>query len=436
MTPTRLALSLAALLCTLAAVAVAEDWPEVQGAGRRCLWNETGIVRQLPADGLKYTWRTAISPGYSGPAVARGRVFVADYVTRDNGGAERALCLDEQTGAILWTYENPAAEYKKFAYNSGPRATPTVDGDRVYFLGGAGDLYCLDFATGALRWQVNFPQQFGARVPTWGFAGAPLAYQGLVICAAGGKDNARLVGLNRDTGATIWKALPTVGDLGYAPPILVTAAGVPQVIHEGTNTVGAVNPLTGEVLWQQAIEASIPCAAPAVQGDRLFLTDFWKGSTLLRLLPDKPGVEVLWHRKGQNEINTDALHGLMCTPIIADDCLFGIDSYGQLRALNLETGDRLWETIDATQEKARWANAFLFRNGDAYFIVNDRGELVIAQLSAAGYKELGRADLIAPTTGGAGTRELKVVNWALPAFANGCIVTRNDREIVRAKLTP
>ena len=434
MTYVRLVLNLAVVLGAFAACA--DDWPEVQGAGRRSLWEETGILRQFPAGGLSYTWRTAIGAGYSGPAVAGGRVFVADYITRDGVGSERALCLDEQTGAILWTHENPAAEYKKFAYNSGPRATPTVDGDRVYFLGGAGDLYCLDVATGTLRWQVNFPRDFGSRIPTWGFAGAPLAHQGLVLCAAGGKDNARLVALDRNTGAVVWKALPSNSDLGYAPPILINAAGVDQLIHQAANTVAAVNPLTGAVLWEQAIEASIPCATPVVADDKLFVTDFWQGSTLLRLLPNRPGVEVLWHRKGANEVNTDALHGLMCTPIIADGCIFGIDSYGQLRGLKLDTGDRLWETIDATQEKARWANAFLFRNRDAYFIVNDRGELVIAELSATGYKELGRVNLIEPTTGGGGTRELKLVNWVLPAFANGHIVTRNDREIVRARLTP
>lgn len=412
----------------------AEDWPEMQGTGRRSEWKETGILRQFPAEGLKFTWRTAIGGGFSGPAVAGGRVFVSDYVKREAGGAERALCLDEATGKILWTFENTAAVYTKFSYNSGPRATPTVDGDRVFVLGGAGDLYCLDVATGALRWQVNFITKFGAKMPTWGFAGAPLVYQNLVVCAVGGQDNARLVAFNRETGEVAWKALPANSDIGYAPPIVVTAAGVPQLIHEAAGTVAAVNPLTGEVLWTATIEASIPCATPTVDGDRLFISDFWKGSTLLRLKQDKPGVDVVWHREAANGENADALHALMCTPLVDGEHVYGVSNYGQLRGLKLETGDPVWESMDAVKEKARWANAFMVRNGDAYFLVNDRGELIIAQLSPAGYKELGRAQLIAPTSGGAGTRELKVVNWVIPAYANRHIVTRNDQEIVRASL--
>jgi outer membrane protein assembly factor BamB len=428
-------LSLALTILVLApCLALADDWPEMQGPGRRCDWNETGILRQFPAGGLTVQWRAPIGPGYSGPAVAGGRVFVSDYQKREAGGAERVVCLDEQTGRVLWTYENPGAAYGKFAYNTGPRATPTVDGDLVYVLGGGGDLYCLAAQSGDLRWKLNLPDKFQAKTPTWGFAGAPVVHGDLLICAAGGPDNARLVGLNKLTGDVVWRALSVASDIGYSSPTIITAGGVPQLIHWGPGEIASLNPLTGGVYWQQAFDGSIPVATPVADGERLLVSDFYKGSCMLKLAADKPGAELLWRGKSASEVNTDGLHALMCSPVFKDGYLYGVCSYGQSRCLNAATGERVWETLEVTKEKARWANAFIIRNGDVFFINNDRGELIIADLQPTGYHELSRTQLIKPTSGGAGTRELGNVNWVIPAYANRHLVTRNDEEIIRVSL--
>jgi outer membrane protein assembly factor BamB len=124
----------------------------------------------------------------------------------------------------------------------------------------------------------------------------------------------------------------------------------------------------------------------------------------------------------------------MCTPVIRDGYIYGVCSYGQLRCLDAKTGQRIWETQEVTKEKARWANAFITRNGERYFINNDRGELILAEFSPKGYKEIGRTQIIKPTTAGGGKRELGAVNWTLPAYANGHILIRNDEEIIRYSL--
>ena len=127
------------------APATAEDWPEWRGKGRLGVWQETGILDVFPEDGLEVRWRTPIRAGYAGPAVAGGRVFVvdADRSAQSMAVVERALALDEATGEILWTREWDA-DYTGliFTWAVGPRATPTVDGDRVYVLGASGILYC------------------------------------------------------------------------------------------------------------------------------------------------------------------------------------------------------------------------------------------------------------------------------------------------------
>ena len=429
-----LALSIVLSCCIGVTPATTDDWPEMQGHGRRSVWDETGILREFPAAGLTVRWRAPVGPGYSGPVVAGGRVFVTDYQKRDNGGAERVICLDEQTGRVLWVYENPEAAYSKFEYNTGPRATPTVDDERVYVLGAAGDLYCLGAQSGDLRWELNLPAQFQAKIPTWGFAGAPLVYGDLLISPVGGQRNARIVALNKVTGDEVWRALPVTSDVGYSPPIIITAGGVEQLIHWVPGEVVALNAQTGELYWRQPFEGTIPVATPVVDDGRLLVSDFYKGACMIGLAADKPATELLWQRGGANEVNTEGLHALMCTPVIKDGYIYGVCSYGQFRCLNAATGERVWETLEVTGEKARWANAFIIRNHDVFFINNDRGELIIADLVPTGYRELSRAQLIQPTSPGAGARELGNVNWVIPAYANRHLITRNDEEIIRVSL--
>ena len=142
---------------TMTQAVSADDWPQWRGEDRLAVWHETGIVEELPEE-LRVGWRTPIRSGYSGPAVAGGRVFITDWQedpdSRTLDGTERVLALDEETGAVLWTYEWPTSyRMLSISYAVGPRATPTVDGDRVYVVGATGRLFCFDVETGALRWQ-------------------------------------------------------------------------------------------------------------------------------------------------------------------------------------------------------------------------------------------------------------------------------------------
>ena len=137
-----------------------DDWPQWCGTERLAIWHETGIVEELP-DELKVTWRLPIGGGYAGPAVAGGRVFVTDWVeeptSRTMDGTERLLVLDEETGRILWTHEWHTSYRMLQPINAtGPRATPTVDGDRVYVVGATGMLICLDVTTGKRLWHTDY----------------------------------------------------------------------------------------------------------------------------------------------------------------------------------------------------------------------------------------------------------------------------------------
>lgn len=415
-----------------------DDWPEWRGAGRLGVWNETGILERFPADGLEVRWRTAINSGYAGPSVAHGRVFVTDSRrTQGNRAIERALAIDEHTGAVLWTQEWPA-DYTglQLIYAIGPRATPTADGDRVYVLGAMGQLLALDAATGTILWQKDFVRDFAASVPSWGMAAAPIVDGNRLIALVGGEPDAKVVAFDKQTGKEIWRALSSDWEPGYNQPTIITHAGVRQLIIWHPRAISSLDPATGKMYWEvpSEVDMGMTVATPVRSGSHLLVTSFYNGARMLKLDDRKPGATMLWAGKSNSEVETDAIHSTISTPVIDGDYIYGIDSHGELRCLEVATGKRVWESMALVKERARWATAFLVKNGDRYFINNDRGELVIAKLSPAGFHEISRAQLIEPTHPYARRRELGAVHWSHPAYANKHIVVRNDREILKASL--
>jgi outer membrane protein assembly factor BamB len=437
----------------------AEDWPEFRGRGRAGVWNETGILETFPAGGLEVLWRTPVRAGYSGPAVADGRVFLLDFIPEGEDeqvapaqgaiggsrhrlrGTERALALDEKTGRILWT-QSWDVDYGGIMWAIGPRATPTVDADRVYTVGATGRLLAMHARTGAILWQKDFQRDFGANRRMWawdyGFASSPIVDGPRLIAMVGGKGNAMVVAFDKMTGRELWRAIESNGevDLGVAQPILVDAGGTRQLIIWLPEMVHSLNPATGREHWRQPfhVYGSMTVPTPVVSGRNLFFTNFYNGPLMLELDGRKPAARVVWKGKSGSEIDTDGLHGVVTTPVIVGDHIYGICSYGQFRCLRMKTGERVWETFDVTRERARWASGQIIRQGDRLFVNNDRGELIIMKPSPEGYREISRTPLIAPTSPPFNRRQLEVVSWSHPAYANRNIYVRNDREIVCASL--
>jgi outer membrane protein assembly factor BamB len=418
----------------------ADDWPEIRGKGRLGLWNETGILDKFPEGGLKVLWRTPVHAGYTGPSVANGRVFLMDYLeTSYLRGTERALALDEKTGKILWTREWPAS-YGGISWPVGPRATPTVDGDRVYFLGADGKMFCLNAADGAILWKTDYAADFGADHKTWafdwGFSSSPLVDGDRLICMVAGRPDAKVVAFDKKTGKELWRALNSDSDVGVAQPIIITAGGKRQLIIWYPGAVVSLDPATGKSYWEQPykVGGSMTVALPVQEGSELFLTTFYDGPLMLTLDEKQPGASVMWKGKSDSEILTDGLHAVLTTPMIIGDYIYGICSYGQFRCLRASTGQRVWETQAVTKERARWASGHMVRNGNRLFINNDRGELIIVEPSPDGYKEISRTALIKPTSPPQNRRELVNVAWSHPAYANKHIYARNDEEIICASL--
>ena len=437
----RFASALFALAITLRVTVGAEDWPEWRGAGRLGVWNTSGIVETFPPEGLPVAWRTPIMQGYAGPAIAAGRVFVTDArPLKRNEMMERISALDEKTGKVLWSHEWQT-DYTgmQLVYAIGPRATPTVDGDRVFALGAMGNLFALDTATGKVLWAKDYVKDFNASVPSWGMTGAPLVDGDRLICLVGGEPDAMVMALDKATGKEIWRSLTTVSEPGYNQPIIIEHAGVRQLIIWLPQNINGLDPATGKPLWKvdHAVEMGLTIPTPVKSGPYLFFTSQYGGARMLKLDDARPGATILWSGAGESDRDypsPNSLDSVISTPVIQGDYVYGLDGMGMLRCLELTTGKQVWEVRDLLKERAKYGTAFFVRVGDRYFINNDRGELVIAKLSPRGFEEISRTKLIEPTHPYVRRREMPNVLWSHAAYANQHVVVRNDREIVRFSL--
>lgn len=413
------------LLLFVCIPSVADDWPQWGGPQGDIVWREDGIVDRLPTDGLlPRVWSVPVGEGYSGPAVANGRVYLTD---RQNGPrTERVLCFDAETGKELWTVSYPSRY--TISYPAGPRATPVVKDGLVYTIGAVGQMFCLAADTGEEVWKKDFQSDYGTQLPTWGMAAAPVVDGDQLITLVGGNDGALVVSFDRRTGKERWRALEDSA-IGYAPPVIYEFGGRRQLIVWHPSAVSSLDPATGEVIWEHAwkVRSGLSIPMPRKAGDHLFCTAFYNGPLMLKVGANS--AEVVWKGSSSSERDTDGLHSIMPTPWVTESNIYGVCSYGQLRGLDAKTGERLWETLDATGA-GRWWNAFIIPHEDRFFLHNEQGDLIMAKLTADGYEEMCRAKLVEPTR----RVQRRMTIWSHPAFANKSVYARNDKELVRVSL--
>jgi outer membrane protein assembly factor BamB len=426
----RVTAALAVLLT--AALAPADDWPQWMGPNRDNVWREDGVLDKLPAGGPKVVWRTPINAGYAGPAVADGKVFCSDFTTTTDlgegnfarkaaAGTERVFALDAATGKPVWEQKYPVTY--TVSYPAGPRCTPAVADGKVYFLGAEGNLLCCEAASGKIVWQKDLKADYKTKSALWGYAGHPLIDGRKLITLAGG-DGSHVVALNKDTGVEIWKS-QSQPEQGYVPPSIIEAGGVRQLLVGGPKALRGLDPETGKRYWSVPYDASNGSIimTPVRSGEYLFFGGYQGKTLMTKLASDKPAAEVVWENKrglGLSPINVQ--------PMVVDGVIYGFDESGQMFAVEVPSGKRLWEsTAPLVADKALSSGtAFIYKNGDRYVLFNELGEIVFCKLSPKGYEEVSRAKVIEPTGKAFG----RMVVWCAPAFAGKKMFVRNDKEMI------
>jgi outer membrane protein assembly factor BamB len=418
-------------MCCCPAPTRGEDWPQWRGIDRDATIDDANLVGSLAEEQVPLEWSVPVGPGYSGPTVSRGRVYLTDRQGRGAEVVERVLCFDADNGTLLWQHSDPV-QYTISYQASGPRASVTVHDDLAIAVGGMGRMNCLDADSGDVIWTRDLRAEYDIEMPIWGITAAPLVYRDLVIQIVSGKAGACVVAFDLATGKERWRALDEPA--GYSAPILIRQGDQDVVVCWTGESVSGLNPLDGELFWSIEMKPRnmpIGVATPALQDGKLFVSSFYDGSMLIQLDQTRPQATKLWRRVGQSERNTDALHAMISSPIIKGAAIYGVDSYGEFRCLDLKTGDRVWEDLTVVP-KARWATVHIIRNGDDEIMLNDQGELLFTTLSRDGVAIHSRSKLLRRTEQQLNRRGGVV--WAHPAIADGKIFARNDEALVCASL--
>lgn len=389
----------AATVALIAGSGAAADWPQFHGPRRDNVSDETGLLKQWPAEGPKLLWTaTGIGEGFSSIAVADGQIYVTGNVGGDT--VLTALGLD---GKSRWTAKNGPADKHQYP---GTRSTPTVDGDRVYHEGSYGDLVCLEAKTGKPRWSLNILAKFDGRSPRWGLSASPLVDGDRLICVTGG-EKASLAALNKLTGETLWVCSEPAGKPGYGSPAAFDCCGVRQVVTLMDKSVVGVRADTGKLLWRMTHEANFD----ETSATPLFLDRYVLISTLtptatqcLELSADGQGVAA---KQVWQSAELDNHHGGV---VLRDGYLYGSAMKGKWVCLEARSGRLVYKADGLDKGSVTYADGLF------YTVAESGGTVGLSRSTPAGLEVISRFRLPKGVDGPV---------WAHPVVSDGRLYVRH-----------
>jgi outer membrane protein assembly factor BamB len=402
-----------ASICVVAALvaqAPSTDWPQWRGPDRSGVSRDTGLLREWPRSGPSLAWSASqLGAGYGSVAVAGDRVFVQGMKNRQSV----VTSLDRTTGKAVWSVALGSAQEND--RGSGPRSTPTVDGDRVYVLTENGDLACLVVADGKVVWRRNILKEFAGRNINWLISESPLIDGNRVIVSPGGR-NAGMVALDKMSGATLWVSKELSDEAGYSSPVVADVQGVRTIMTLTGNAGIGVRATDGKVMWRYGKVANNTAniTTPVYSNGRVFFTSaYGTGGALLGLKAIGEGVsaqEIYFTNNMQNH------HGGV---VLVDGYLYGFNN-SILTCLEFETGKVMWRDRSVGKGSVAYADGRLY-------VLSEDNVVGLVEASPKGYRETGRFTIA----------DQGWPSWAHPAVSGGRLYVRNQNILasydVRAK---
>lgn len=369
--------SFALVACSVAmAIEPSDTWSQWRGPTRDGQFHGPAWPDSLQQPALKQVWRVEFGPSYSGPIVARDRVFTTET---KNKSEEVVTALDRATGKILWQAKWPGAMDVPFfarANGSWIRSTPAYDGESLYVAGMRDVLVCLDANDGKERWRVDFVEKFSAPLPAFGFVCSPLIEGDALYVQAG----ASCFKLDKKIGKELWRTLNDAGggmNSAFSSPVLANVAGRPQLLVQTREKLAGVDPDSGSLLWEQPIPAfrGMNILTPIVFENGLFTSSYGGKSLRLDVSPgNSPAVTTAW---------TNKTEGYMSTPVVVDGHAYLHLRNQRVACLNLKTGQDTWVT-DRSFGKY-WS---LVANRDKILALDERGTLFLLRANPAKFDQL------------------------------------------------
>jgi outer membrane protein assembly factor BamB len=394
---------LAPLLLVTASYAATAEWPQWRGPNRDARSAETGLLHEWGAAGPEVLWRVDVGEGFSGIAVAGGKL----YTMWDEGGRQFLVGLDAASGERLWRRELGSAF--RNAYGNGPRSTPVVDDGRVFAIGTSGRLLAVDARSGKLLWDHDLVARLGSRLPTYGYASSPIVLEDRLLVEVGGR-GAAYAAFDVATGELLWRSVDDVP--AYASPLHVSIGGLEQIVFWSANGVHAVSPGDGRELWSVDWKTNCPATGDPlgtttpifVAPDKLFLSS-GSGAALIQVSSAgerKLSARTLWEtEKFRNDVNGSVLLG---------DHVYGFDG-SILKCIDVRTGEVRWQARGFRKGSLIAADGQLI-------VLGERGNLALVEANPSAFVQRATADVMSGRS------------WTAPALAAGRLYLRNHEQLV------
>ena len=377
----------------------ADDWQFFRGPHQNGISQESGWQTRWPKSGPKIPWRRDLGIGASSTVVVGNRVVSMGNINDE----DVVWCLDANSGNVLWKHSYPC-KFVDHNFEGGTSSTPTIDGTRVYTLAYDGQVFCLDLKSGDVIWQKHLVKDFEGRYSSWDYAGSPLVKDEMVIFDTGA-DGRSTVALDKTSGQLIWG----VGNdlAGYATPITFDFDGVPGVLVFKARALVAHRLDSGQELWRVGWKTNydVNASTPTVLENRLFISSGYGGrrarGALFELTKPKP--TQIW-------VNDD-IETKMNSAVVHDGHVYCLSERagGRVMCVDLSNGKTVWKESSFSPY-----GALIIADGKL-IILDEDGDVVIAQASSEGYRELARCTVHTDRC------------WAMPVLANGRIYVRSNK---------
>ena len=398
------------VISVVSQIATAADWPQWLGPARSGnAGSDEKPLQKLPAE-LKAAWRINVGGGFSSPVLAGGKLIYMD----EDGANEVVHLIDTATRKEVW--KKPLAEKFQDEWGAGPRSTPIMDGDHVYVQSCNGEFRCLKVSNGETVWSVNFEKDFG--VPFLGSKaqegtasrrgnnGCGIVDGANVIVPVGNTQGASIVCFDKLTGKVVWKCLSD--EAAYSSLRVATLAGVKQVVAFMADSLAGIERNTGALLWRVPLKTNAKrhAATPLIWENFVAVNSHTFGQICFRIVQSEPGfkAEKAWVNPA-TKIN-------VATPVKVDGFIYGHGPAKNYVCVDAATGEVKWTQPGFGKEVSSTLAV-----GSTLLVLTDDGQLVQIAADSKSYQELARIQVCGK-------------NWNYPAFADGKLYVRDQRELI------
>jgi outer membrane protein assembly factor BamB len=401
------------------------DWPGFLGPNADGTSPETGILTTWPKDGLRKVWDCPLGVGYAPPTVAGGKLYHFDRYA----DSARLTCRNAATGEFVWKYEYPTDYDDLYGYDSGPRACPVVDGDRVYVHGVEGVLACVSAADGAEVWKVDTKANYHFHQNFFGVGSVPVVDGDLLIVPVGGSpkgprpfdlrdakgNGTAVVAFDKKTGAEKYR----FGDelASYATPVFAALGGKRVGLYFARGGLVGFDPQAGKELfrypWRSRLLESVNAANPVVVGDKVLLSECYEKGSVLVAVKDGKATKV-WADTDPDR-DEPALMAHWATPIHDGGFVYGCSgrhaNEADVRCVELATGQVKWR-------ERRTARVMLTKIDGHLLSWSEAGELRLIKLNPAKYEEVARWEVPG----------FAYPSWGMPVVSRGYLYLRGKSD--------